>query len=132
MKLTREEYMASIASIIGDRTDDEALKFVEDMTDTFDGNVNTEYEETINNLNATIKELTDKNNTIEEEWRKKYLARFYGGSDEEIDPSNQNVIEDETMLDGNENITIDDLFKETPVGAMYSASPSQVIVMLDK
>ena len=112
MKLTREEYMTSIASIIGDRTDDEALKFVEDMTDTFDGNANTEYEETINTLNATIKELTDKNNTIEEEWRKKYLARFYGGSDEEIDPSNQNVIEDETMLDGEENITIDDLFKE--------------------
>ena len=54
MKLTREEYMASIASIIGDRTDDEALKFVEDMTDTFDGNVNTEYEETINTLNSRI------------------------------------------------------------------------------
>lgn len=112
MKLTREEYMASIASIIGDRTDDEALKFVEDMTDTFDGNVNTDYEETINTLNSTIKELTDKNNSIEEEWRKKYLARFYGGSDEGIDPSNQNVIEDETMIDGDENITIDDLFKE--------------------
>ena len=112
MKLTREEYMASIASIIGERTDDEALKFVEDMTDTFDGNVNTEYEETINTLNETIKELTDKNKTIDDEWRKKYLARFYGGSDEENDPSNNEVIEDETMLDGNENITIDDLFKE--------------------
>lgn len=112
MKLTREEYMNSIASIIGDRTDDEALKFVEDMTDTFDENVNTDAEETINTLNATIKELTDKNNTIDEEWRKKYMARFYGGSDEEINPSNQSVIEDETMIDGNEDITIDDLFKE--------------------
>ena len=112
MKLTREEYMASIASIIGERTDDEALKFVEDMTDTFDGNVNTDNQETINTLNETIKELTEKNKTIEEEWRKKYLARFYGGSDEEMNPSNQNVIEDETMLDGDENITIDDLFKE--------------------
>ena len=112
MKLTREEYMASIASIIGDRTDDEALKFVEDMTDTFDGYVNSENKETINTLNATIKELTEKNKSIDEEWRKKYLARFYGGSDEEMNPSNQNVIEDETMLDGEENITIDDLFKE--------------------
>ena len=112
MKLTKEEYMASIASIIGERTDDEALKFVEDMTDTFDGNVNTDNQETINTLNETIKELTEKNKTIEEEWRKKYLARFYGGSDEEMNPSNQNVIEDETMLDGEENITIDDLFKE--------------------
>ena len=112
MKLTREEYMASIASIIGDRTDDEALKFVEDMTDTFDGNVNTDNEDTIKTLNETIKELTEKNKTIDEEWRKKYLARFYGGSDEEIDPSNQNVIEDETMIDSKEDITIDDLFKE--------------------
>ena len=112
MKLTREEYMASIASIIGERTDDEALKFVEDMTDTFDGNVNADNAETINTLNETIKELTEKNKSIEEEWRKKYLARFYGGSDEEMNPSNQNVIEDETMLDGEENITIEDLFKE--------------------
>ena len=112
MKLTREEYMTSIASIIGDRTDDEALKFVEDMTDTFDGIVNTDNEATINTLNETIKELTEKNKTIDEEWRKKYLARFYGGSDEEMNPSNQNVIEDETMLDGKEDITIDDLFKE--------------------
>ena len=40
------------------------------------------------------------------------MARFYGGSDEENNPSNQNVIEDETMLDGKEDITIDDLFKE--------------------
>lgn len=112
MKLTREEYMNSIASIIGDRTDDEALKFVEDMTDTFDGNVNTDAEERINTLNATITELTDKNKVIDEEWRKKYMARFYGGSDEGDNPSNQTVIEDETMIDVNENITIDDLFKE--------------------
>lgn len=112
MKLTREEYMDSIASIIGERTDDEAVKFVEDMTDTFDGNVNTDNEETINTLNATIKELTDKNNAIDEEWRKKYMARFYGGSDEEANPSNQSVIEDETMIESGEDITIDDLFKE--------------------
>lgn len=112
MKLTREEYMNSIASIIGDRTDDDALKFVEDMTDTFDKNDNTEAEETINTLNTTISELTDKIKTIDEEWRKKYMSRFYGGSDEEVNPSNQTVIEDAIMIDDDENITIDDLFKE--------------------
>lgn len=114
MKLTREEYMTSIASIIGDRTDDEALKFVEDMTDTFDGNVNTEAEETINTLNATIAELTDKNKRIEADWRKKYRDRFYAGSDNDgTNPSNQTVIEEETMIDSKEeDITIEDLFKE--------------------
>ena len=106
--------MNSIASIIGDRTDDEAMKFVEDMTDTFDGNVNTDAEETINTLNATIAELTDKNKSIEADWRKKYRDRFYGGSDnDEINPSNQTVIEDDTMIDSKEeDITIEDLFKE--------------------
>lgn len=114
MKLTREEYMTSIASIIGERTDDEALKFIEDMTDTFDGNVNTEAEETINTLNATIAELTDKNKSIEAYWRKKYRDRFYGGSDNDVtNPSNQTVIEKDTMIDGDEeDITIEDLFKE--------------------
>lgn len=114
MKLTREEYMNSIASIIGERTDDEALKFVEDMTDTFDGNVNTDAETTINTLNATIAELTDKNKSIEADWRKKYRDRFYGGSDNDgTNPPNQTVIEEDTMIYGNEeDITIEDLFKE--------------------
>lgn len=114
MKLTREEYMASIASIIGERTDDEALKFVEDMTDTFDGNVNTDAEATINTLNATIAKLTDKNKSIEADWRKKYRDRFYGGSDNDgTNPSNQTVIEEDTMIEpSEENITIEDLFEE--------------------
>ena len=113
MKLTREEYMTSIASIIGERTDDEALKFIEDMTDTCVGNVNTEAEETIHTLNATIAELTDKNKSIEADWRKKYRDRFYGGSDNDgTNPSNQTVIEKDTMIDGDEeDITIEDLFK---------------------
>lgn len=114
MKLTREDYLKSIASIIGDRTDDEALKFVEDMTDTFDENVNTDAEEIINTLNATIAELTAKNKTIDEDWRKKYRDRFYGGSDnDDTNPSNQTVIEKDTIIEpSEEGITIEDLFKE--------------------
>lgn len=112
MQLTREEYITSISSIIGERTDDEALKFVEDMTDTFDGLAKKEVEETINKLNDTIAELTDKNKAIEEEWRKKYRDRFYSGSDEEENPSNQTNIDDGTVIDSDENITIEDLFKE--------------------
>lgn len=107
MKLTREELMNAVASIIGDRTDDEAIAFVENVTDTFDSDSYVELE----TANAKITELTKKVADTESAWRKKYMDRFYGGSDEEDNPSNQPPIEEEeTALDA-EEITVDDLFK---------------------
>lgn len=107
MKLTREELMDAVASIVGDRTDDEAIKFVENVADTFDSDSSVELE----TANAKIAELTKKVADTESAWRKKYMERFYGGSDEEANPSNQPPIEEEeTALDA-EEITVDDLFK---------------------
>lgn len=107
MKLTREELMNAVASIIGDRTDDEAIAFVENVTDTFDSDSSAELEI----ANAKITELTQKVADTESAWRKKYMERFYGGSDEEANPSNQPPIEEEeTALDA-EEITVDDLFE---------------------
>lgn len=107
MKLTREELMNAVASIIGDRTDDEAIAFVENVTDTFDSDSYAELE----TANAKITELTQKVSDTESAWRKKYMERFYGGSDEEANPSNQPPIEEEeTALDA-EEITVDYLFE---------------------
>lgn len=108
MKLTREELMNAVASIVGDRTDDEAITFVENVTDTFDAYSSTELEI----ANATIDELTQKVADTESAWRKKYMDRFYAGSDEEANPSNQpnTEEEEETALDG-EDITVEDLFE---------------------
>lgn len=107
MKLTREELMNAVASIIGDRTDDEAIAFVENVTDTFDSDSYVELE----TANAKITELTQKVEDTESAWRKKYMERFYGGSGEEANPSNQPPIEgEETALDA-EEITVDDLFE---------------------
>lgn len=106
MKLTREELMNAVASIVGDRTDDEAIAFVENVTDTFDSDSSAELE----TANATIAELSQKLIDTESVWRKKYMNRFYGGTDEEANPSNQSNSEEETALDA-EEITIDDLFK---------------------
>lgn len=111
MKLTREELMSAVASIVGDRTDDEAITFVENVSDTFDSDSSAELE----SAKATIDELTKKVTDTESAWRKKYMDRFYGGTDEEANPSNQSNTEEEeeeeTTLDG-EEITIDDLFKQ--------------------
>lgn len=107
MKLTREQLMSAVASIVGDRTDDEAIAFVENVTDTFDSDSSVELE----TANAKIEELTQKVTDTESAWRKKYMDRFYGGSDEEANPSNQPPIEEEeTALDA-EEITVDDLFE---------------------
>lgn len=104
MKLTREELMNAVASIIGDRTDDEAIAFVENVTDTFDSDSSVELE----TANAKIEELTQKVADTESAWRKKYMERFYSSSD---DGANQPPIEEEATVLEAEEITVDDLFE---------------------
>lgn len=63
----REELLASINTLIGDRTDDESLAIIEDFTDTF------------NDLESRASDETDWKQKYEEndaEWRRKYRERF--------------------------------------------------------
>ena len=105
MKLNREDFMTAISAMVGERTDDEAIRFVENMTDTFDGFADSDKD-------AKIAELEKAVADTEEAWRKKYRDRFYGGTDEEENPSNQPLEEDKDEMIEAEEITIDDLFDE--------------------
>lgn len=105
MKLNREDFMNAISAIVGERTDDEALSFVENMTDTYDSFGDSEKDKTIAELQNRLEET-------EQSWRKKYRDRFYGGTDEEENPSNQPNEEDKDKMIEAEEITIDDLFDE--------------------
>lgn len=105
MKLNREDFMSAISAIVGERTDDEAIAFVENMTDTYDGFGDSEKDKTIADLQKSLEET-------EQSWRKKYRDRFYGGTDEEENPSNQPLEEDKDEMIEAEEITIDDLFNE--------------------
>lgn len=105
MKLNREEFMSAISAIVGERTDDEAISFVENMTDTYDGFDNSEKDKTIEELKKSLVHT-------EQAWRKKYRDRFYSGTDEEENPSNQPLEEDKDEMIEAEEITIDDLFDE--------------------
>ena len=82
---TREEILESIRNIIGDRTDDNTLQVLEDVTDTF-----ADFEN--KTANQTDWEAKYKEN--DEGWRKKYAERFYT-SDPSVHPQNNEPVIDE-------------------------------------
>nr|DAE21706.1 MAG TPA: hypothetical protein [Podoviridae sp. ct3lO13] len=82
---TREEILESIRNIVGDSTDDNTLKVLEDVTDTF-----TDFEN--KTVNQTDWEAKYKEN--DEGWRKKYAERFYTG-DPSVPPKNDDTVIDE-------------------------------------
>lgn len=94
--LSKDEFFERVRSRIGDDTSDDAIKFLEDMTDTYsDFETRSQGGE---NWEARYK-------ANDEAWRKRYQARFFAGNpgspapdgDPEPEPS---------------DITIDDLFEE--------------------
>lgn len=67
---TFDELTESIKVIVGERTDDEALAFIEDVTDT------------LNDARRRIESDVDwekKYNELDEDWRKRYRERFFDG-----------------------------------------------------
>lgn len=98
MVKTKDEMLAEIKSYIGDRTDDETVSLVENVTDTLSDM------EKNGNAEARVKEVDDM-------WRAKYMERFFDGDKEK---KNIEVEEDEETeeKDKSEEITIDDLYTE--------------------
>lgn len=82
---TREEILESIRNIVGDRTDDNALQVLEDVTDTF-----TDFE----NKTANQTDWKAKYEENDEGWRKKYAERFYSG-DSRTPPKNDDAVIEE-------------------------------------
>lgn len=96
---TKEEILASIKEKLGDDTSDEALTFIEDITDTL-----TDFES--KTADSTDWEKKYKENDAE--WRKKYKDRFFSTGNTETQK------DDDTDLPINEDkkLTYDELFKE--------------------
>mgnify|MGYP003466073152 FL=1 len=98
MILSKEELMTEMKSIIGERTDDEAIKFIEDVTDTI----------------GSLEEQNNENNE-NNEWKSKYeeivtkyKERFFN---QEVDKNEET--EEETKEETEDNPeTYDELFEE--------------------
>lgn len=96
--LTKEEYQEKIKSIIGEKSDDDSLKFVEDMMDTY----NAGSAEKVNELEKKYEELDNS-------WREKYKKTFLG----EVEVEKEGGEDKEKQKEGeNTPKTFNDLFKE--------------------
>lgn len=98
--LTREQFNTAIRGIVGERTDDEALTFVENMNDTF------------NDAESRASDTTNWKKKYEDndrDWRNRYRERFFNGG--KGDEGNKDNEEDEDKDEGKVK-TYNDLFKE--------------------
>lgn len=97
MVKTKDEIMKEIRAYIGDRSDDQTIALVENISDTID-----DY--------AAHGDYDTKLMAVEEEWRKKYMERFFGGDKEEITEVKEDEEKEEN--DKAEEIKIEDLYTE--------------------
>lgn len=94
--LSKEDFLAKIQERIGEDNSDEAIGFIEDMTDTY------------NSMETQLADTTDWKAKFEENdamWKQKYKDRFFTGVQEEN--------KDEFLEEDNKEITsFDELFSE--------------------
>ena len=99
--------MKKIKERIGDDSSDESLKFIEDMSDTYN-----DLEKKLNPNKKTDEEWKAELEAKDNEWRERYKARFFEtGSNNDTDP-NAVVLPQKEEPKPEETITVDDLFSE--------------------
>lgn len=116
-RLTQTEFMAKLKTIIGDRTDDEAISFIEDCKDTIS--------EEKDDWKAKYDDLVKEKEELDKTWRQKYTERFFSSvshndddkttheNNQRTNPAsgkNGELDEDEKKLEQAEKIRFDDLF----------------------
>lgn len=94
MVKTKDEIMEEVRTYIGDRSDDQTIALVENISDTID-----DY--------AAHGDYDKKLMAVEEAWRRKYIDRFMNGGENKSDVEVETTDEEK---DKSEEITIDDLY----------------------
>lgn len=95
-KLSKDELLEKVRAYVGDRTDDETLAIIEDISDSFDSSDADEW-----------KQKYEENDKM---WRDKYISRFFEKNDDEIeDPTDEKDDEEK------EYKTFEDLFEEEEI-----------------
>lgn len=98
--LTKEQMLEKIKKCVGEDTSDEALKLIEDVSDT------------INDYETKTKDTTDwekKYKENDEQWRKKYKDRFFNVPAKDEKDDYDSDYDDESKEN---KLTYENLFKE--------------------
>lgn len=92
-KLSKDELLEKVRTYVGDRTDDETLEIIEDISDSVGSDEVDEW-----------KQKYEENDKM---WRDKYISRFFEKKeDDELDTPTEHEEEEK------EYSSYDDLFKE--------------------
>ena len=100
--LSKEDFMSRLQERIGEDTSDEAMSFIEDMTDTFNDM------ETRSSGNSD-EEWKQKYEDLDKSWREKYKARFFNS---ETTPAEVKEEQEENVENDGEVRDYEELFEE--------------------
>lgn len=91
-KLSKDELIEKVRKYVGDRTDDETIEIIEDISDSIDSSDADEW-----------KQKYEENDKM---WRDKYISRFVEKKEDELDTPTEHEEEEK------EYNSFEDLFKE--------------------
>lgn len=91
-KLSKDELIEKVKKYVGDRTDDETIEIIEDISDTIDSSDADEW-----------KQKYEENDKM---WRDKYISRFLEKKEDELDTPTEHEEEEK------EYNSFEDLFEE--------------------
>lgn len=91
-KLTKDELIEKVRKYVGDRTDDETIEIIEDISDSIDSSDADEW-----------KQKFEENDKM---WRDKYISRFLEKKEDELDTPTEHEGEEKVYS------SFEDLFEE--------------------
>lgn len=91
-KLSKDELIGKVRKYVGDRTDDETIEIIEDISDSIDSSDADEW-----------KQKFEENDKM---WRDKYISRFLEKKEDALDPPTEPEEEEK------EYNSFEDLFEE--------------------
>lgn len=99
--LSKEDFFTAVQNRIGTDSSDDAVKFMEDITDT--------YTDLVNRATGDGTDWKQKYEENDKAWAERYKARFFSGGNINIPNSNKEQ-EEQNEEEKGKNITINDLF----------------------